>query len=440
MSRSAVLVLSNGLDRLFYGVWTFPAARFLKFNLTQDLAVFYGRNRLDYYFTEGLPILLTTVLPFAIAGMISAPSKARQRAQAREGVPANKTASEPNISNSLPLLAMSVAAVAYPLVLSLISHKEVRFLHPLLPIFIILSAGPIDSWFAPFPSPRSNSKRLLLGLLIVLTSMIALYPSYIHNRGPIAILSYLRTQFKALNPEATIFGMIPNSSLLTMLRGLFNSHSTSFWESQSLAAATPLTAAFLMPCHSTPWRSHLTSRDLRAWALTCEPPLDVPAGTLEREQYLDEADIFYQDPALWLRKEMAPVPHNGSIAVHEHDSAIKASWRKADSTFGEATPSSILGFSTWQQSMGNEIARNTEGERLWPQYVIFFEQLEPVIREVLGSKDSVYAECHRQFSTHWHDDWRRKGDIVVWCRGEPLDVKQVTRQGWAGIKKMREGQ
>ncbi|KAI9671768.1 MAG: glycosylphosphatidylinositol anchor biosynthesis [Alyxoria varia] len=213
-----------------------------------------------------------------------------------------------------------------------------------------------------------------------------------HNRGAIAILSYLRIQFKALNPEATIFGMIPNRSLLTMLHDLSNGQSTSSWQPQSLAAITPLTAAFLMPCHSTPWRSHLINRDVRAWALTCEPPLDLHAGTLEREQYLDEADMFYEDPASWLRKEMAPVPKNASIAVHESDRTIKASWRKAGSPCGEASLYSPTVLSAWQQSTGNEVARNANGQRLWPQYIIFFEQLEPVIREVLGGNESVLGK------------------------------------------------
>ena len=71
-ARSVVLACSVLSDRLFYGIWTLPPVRFLYFNIAQLLAVFYGRNRPDYYLTEGLPLLLTTALPFAIVGLWSA--------------------------------------------------------------------------------------------------------------------------------------------------------------------------------------------------------------------------------------------------------------------------------------------------------------------------------------------------------------------------------
>jgi len=54
--------------------------------------------------------------------------------------------------------------------------------------------------------------------------------------------------------------------------------------------------------------------------------------------------------------------------------------------------------------------------RPWPRYLVFFEQLEETIGEVLqGSK---YIECWRGFNTHFHDDSRRNGDIIVWCLQE----------------------
>lgn len=60
---------------------------------------------------------------------------------------------------------------------------------------------------------------------------------------------------------------------------------------------------------------------------------------------------------------------------------------------------------------GNE--EDDEGKRKWPLYLVFFEQLEPVMRTYLGQ--TGYGECWRGFNSHFHDDWRRKGDVVVWC-------------------------
>ena len=68
-----------------------------------------------------------------------------------------------------------------------------------------------------------------------------------------------------------------------------------------------------MPCHTTPWRSHLVYPGLRAYALTCEPPLHTKPNTPERENYRDEADRFYDAPVEFLSKELftegnVPVP------------------------------------------------------------------------------------------------------------------------------------
>ena len=138
--------------------------------------------------------------------------------------------------------------------------------------------------------------------------------------------------------------------------------------------ARNITVGFLMPCHSTPWRSHLVYPHINAWALTCEPPLHLSIA--ERESYLDEADVFYNDPDLWLNANMKTRKDFEMELLPDH--AAEAATRRA-----------------------------------WPEYVVFFEQLEPTIQNVLGT--SQYRECWRGFNTHWHDDWRRKGDIIVWC-------------------------
>src|SRR5690348_4590845 len=57
------------LDTLYFRRPTFPAWNFLKFNYLQDISIFYGSMAKHYYFTQGLPILLTTFLPFAMHGL-----------------------------------------------------------------------------------------------------------------------------------------------------------------------------------------------------------------------------------------------------------------------------------------------------------------------------------------------------------------------------------
>jgi phosphatidylinositol glycan class B len=52
-------------------------------------------------------------------------------------------------------------------------------------------------------------------------------------------------------------------------------------------------------------------------------------------------------------------------------------------------------------------------------YLVFFAQLEDTMREVL--EGSMYYESQRFWNSHWHDDRRRQGDVVVWHLGKGED-------------------
>lgn len=334
---SAVLALSIAADRSFYGAFVVPAVRFVQFNVVQSLAVFYGQNRPDYYVTEGLPLLLTTALPFAALGIWKA---LRPLLQPASYPPASQT-------TKFALAAATIISIA---VLSLISHKEVRFIFPLLPMLHILAAEPYAAFFHPFPRPRSKLRSALFILGIGINLAIMYYTANFHQRGVIDIMHYLRHE----NEKR------------------FNVAAESY---------QPISIGFLMPCHSTPWRSHLVYPEISAWALTCEPPLYLTMA--EREVYLDEADVFYADPVAWIRDNMRDT---NKIGTHLDGSS--------NETSGEG--------------------------RAWPEYVVFFEQLEPMIKDVLAG--TKYRECWRGFNTHWHDDWRRHGDVIAWCYQDPANV------------------
>ena len=336
---SLILTVSVGMDIAFYREWVFPPSKFLQFNVVQSLAVFYGKNRPDYYFTEGLPLLLTTALPFACVGMWQALRPGHDRSTFH-GYEERQTRFT---------LALTVATSV--ITLSLISHKEVRFIYPLLPILHVLAARPVAAFFDPFPL---SAKKVRLGLLLLgltVNVYIAAYVGYVHQRGVIDVMHYLRQE-----QEARLILSSPEEPRLT-------GHPN-------------MTVGFFMPCHSTPWRSHLIHPEISAWALTCEPPLNLTVP--ERQIYLDEADIFYAHPASWIDEYMKD--------------------RKT----------------VMQTVLADPVGRpGDESRRAWPQYLIFFQHLEPIMNGILGS--SRYQECWRGFNTHWHDDWRRRGDIVVWC-------------------------
>lgn len=264
-----------------------------------------------------------------------------------------------------------------PAVLSTIAHKEVRFIYPLLPALHILSAEPLVSFFYPAVSSSSSyylPRRLTLIFLVLVNVFIAYYTTIIHASGPNSVLTYLREQHVAHNTGSSALH-VP-----TLSYGL----------SQPAHAATQnMSVGFLMPCHSTPWRSHIIFPSIDAWALSCEPPLGL--NETQKKVYLDEADQFYENPANFLQTHMA----GGLWHIPR---------RPSYQSLGPSQPT---------QAQHHQQSRKKEYTHEWPDYLVFFAQLEPTIRTTLRS--SSYSECWRTWNTAWHDDSRRKGDIVVWC-------------------------
>ena len=345
---SAVFAASVSMDRAFYGDWVFPPLRFLYFNVVQSLAVFYGQNRRDYYFTEGLPLLLTTALPFAVIGIAHALRSGLRGTTVPGSRPQDRKQGYPERQIHFVLaLAVATSVIA----LSVISHKEVRFIYPLLPMLHILAAKPMATFFHPFPRPAKRWRHVVLNLGVTLNMCIAAYTGYVHQRGVVDVMHYLRQEYEK--------SLLPHSP-----------------DTLGPSVAPNMTVGFFMPCHSTPWRSHLVFSEIDAWALACEPPLHLTME--ERDSYFDEADVFYNDPVSWIHENMQDL-----------NSVSKNS------------------------SVGKESQPNDENHRTWPHYLVFFQQLEPTMETILG--ESKYRQCWRGFNTHWHDDWRRQGDVVIWC-------------------------
>ncbi|KAJ5610701.1 hypothetical protein N7510_007420 [Penicillium lagena] len=359
---SALLVVSTLVDRLFYGIWTFPPFRFLYFNIAQSLAVFYGRNDWHYYISQGYPLLLTTALPFAIVGLYRA-----------------LIAPAGDLQTTIRV-QLAAVCVLMPAALSLISHKEVRFIYPLLPSLHILAAPPLVQFFSP--AIRSHSaqaytpQRLTLIFLVLVNLVIAVYTTIFHMSGPLDVLSYLRGQHEVHSQQLS---------------------------GRETTAESGITAGFLMPCHSTPWRSHLVHPTIHAWALSCEPPIDF--NETQKAAYRDEADQFYDNPDQFLRQNMAGglrhLPRRPSYAP------------------------------------GSRSLGSSQSQHEWPDYLVFFAQLESTLRPLL--RGSSYAECRRTWNTHWHDDWRRQGDIVVWCL-DPAEQDAWRAETHRRVQESRERQ
>ena len=342
---SIALSLSAISDRLYFGEWTFPPYQWLHFNISQDLAVFYGRNDWHYYISQGLPLLLTTYVPFTLVALYQA-----------------------SLLPSSNIRFLFTTTIFLTLgALSLISHKEVRFIYPLLPLLHILTAPTISAFFQPdpvivTPKPKSGRReatetspssvhRKSLYTMLLLNMLIAGYTSLSHQNGVLAVTKFLRQEYEilALDGRGRLLSD-PDAGINDDFK-----RQTTYTEEETFAG-------FLMPCHSTPWRSSLIHPGLKAWALGCEPPIHLAPHKPERENYRDEADRFYDDPQKFLREEI-----------------------------------------------------NTK-ERPWPRYIVGFEGIEKDLKtfyegEMKGFK---VRERWRTRNSHWHDDSRRTGDVVVW--------------------------
>ncbi|KAH7143944.1 GPI mannosyltransferase 3 [Dactylonectria macrodidyma] len=343
---SFILAVSIASDRMYFGFWTFPPYNWLNFNISKSLAVFYGRNPWHYYLLQGLPLICTTSLPFAVMALY------------------RSSGSSDHQANTLKTLSYTILTTI--VALSLISHKEVRFIYPLLPALNVLAAPFAASFFSSQPTPTTRNPRprpIFRNTPYLLTALgvnlfLAGYLSFFHQPAPISVLTYLRHQYERIHPASVSLAHI--------------SHFSTASPEDDL-----LFALFLMPCHTTPWRSHLVYPGLRAYALTCEPPLHTQPNTPERDNYRDEADRFYDDPMKFLRYELfAPT---GPLPV----------------------PRYIIGF---------------EGIEIWLD-----EFLQTPEGQTLGIK--ALRPVWSGFNGLFNEDWRRSGKMLVWDTGVNDDAK-----------------
>ncbi|XP_060116088.1 GPI mannosyltransferase 3 [Heteronotia binoei] len=220
------------VDRLFFGQgsswWVVVQLNFLKFNVLHNLAAFYGSHPWHWYFSQGLPVVLGAHLPFFLHGCFHAP--ARQRV----------------------LLAAVLWTVA---VYSTLSHKEFRFIYPVLPFCMVFCGQSLQR--------LRRWRPAACAFLLVANLLPALYTGLVHQRGTLDVMGYLR-------------GLCPTAP----------------------ATAPPASVLILMPCHSTPHYSHLHCL-LPLRFLACPPDLTGKAN------YMDEADRFYTAPQQWLREEFS---------------------------------------------------------------------------------------------------------------------------------------
>lgn len=242
-------LLSFVVDTVFYQTPTFTPYSFLRQNVINSISSFYGLSSSHYYLTQALPIILFTQLPFFLHGIALSHKKGAMNGRAK-------------------VLRYVVGGTIG--LYSLLGHKEWRFIYPLLPIlhlFTVLSLVTLfDRSQLHISSSTSLTETTILGQIsnrllitpahfaILFTSLLpAIYLTSYHSIGQVSVMNYLRT---------------------------------SRAESEGMSGRKRTRLAVLMPCHSTPWMSHLhwdereavdettgDNNETRSWFLECEPPI-----------------------------------------------------------------------------------------------------------------------------------------------------------------------
>ncbi|KAJ2827498.1 glycosylphosphatidylinositol anchor biosynthesis [Coemansia sp. 'formosensis'] len=320
------------IDRLGYKRWVFPPYQFYLFNVHEGLATWFGESPPLYHLYVSMPIMFTSMLPFVLHGVYIAVARGHATAQP------------------------AIVAVAAMFIFSLVPHMEYRFLYPILPIGFMYAAVSIKSLVDTHPcsidaskksdTPKNssvagakvNGRRLwsvrnIVAYLLVTNIPASLYLNLVHQRGVVDVMAYLRSEAQKQLVEEI---------------------------------------GFLMPCHSTPYYSHL-HQPIPMWFLSCEPPLEKTALTT----HYCEANDFELDPVGFMHR----IFDNGK---------------------DQNAPDLDVVNGTYQPGQ----------TRQKPSHLVMYECMAERIHEELATLG--YSECARFFNTHFSGDARRKGDVVVY--------------------------
>lgn len=131
-----VVVGAGALDYAFYGRFVFPAWVNLEFNVLQNSSADYGAHPFHWYFSQGMPAMLASLLPLVVWGAVSVVRKTGAGA----GVPL------------WPLL-LGIWGIALH---SVLAHKEFRYVLPSFELVLLYAAVPVASCLQ---AARASTKK-----------------------------------------------------------------------------------------------------------------------------------------------------------------------------------------------------------------------------------------------------------------------------------------
>ncbi|XP_055373326.1 GPI mannosyltransferase 3 [Condylostylus longicornis] len=240
-----LIIFSIGIaiDSYFYGKLILTPWEFIKFNYLLGIGSFYGTHPWHWYFLTGLPSILgVNYLPFLIGVIQTIRNK------------------EMYIIRKQLLITIFITLITY----SIFQHKEFRFILILLPLCLYISVDTLVRW-----SYKASKWAVWVVAIILLigNAIPNYYLSLVHQRGTLEVMPFLAEISKVYTDEV-------------------NSRANIL---------------FLMPCHSTPYYSHI-HQNVTLRFLTCNPNIHM------KQNYIDEAELFYRAPDRWLRSHIPSYP------------------------------------------------------------------------------------------------------------------------------------
>ncbi|EPQ29303.1 uncharacterized protein PFL1_03058 [Pseudozyma flocculosa PF-1] len=403
---AAVATAASSWPRLFgrpLPLLTLTPLSFFHRNVVASLSLFYGANPWHWYVTQGLPVLCTLWIPWCAKGWYNAFKGAAV------------TGKNGPVRDRRPLNDLAAVSLWTTAVLSLLGHKEFRFLQPVLPLLCIFGGAELVTSLPYATSVPSKDRRGARGdgdeddadevralarvcrnlprwhkaMIVCLQVPLAIFLTTFHCRGQESITYDLGKAARRQRDQGAIDDRLGRIESI----------------------------GFLMPCHSTPWQSSLhwqpstsaTDRDEgeRLWFISCPPP----ASDQDASTYKDQSDFFYADPHYYLSHRF---PSSVDIAFPSSPADPQPS----------AARSSPLG--RHKDDLG--------WRHVWPSHLVVFDNLlqlrpaalpssaDPEDRRNGGqSMQTVggllaqrgYVERTRTWNSFKHEDPRRDGDIVV---------------------------
>ncbi|RVE46326.1 hypothetical protein evm_009045 [Chilo suppressalis] len=178
------------LDSYFHGVWIVTPWEFFKFNVINDIGSFYGEHPWYWYVTHGLvSVISVNVLPLLLA-LLAVLQRPREHRV------------------SLVLLAAVAVHIA---VHSYISHKELRFLLPVVPLLLYVQQEFVVRWSRKAPKWQLN---IFAGLILLGNVSLSGYFGVMHQAGTLKVMPMLRDAASERNDTTLLFLMPCHSTPL----------------------------------------------------------------------------------------------------------------------------------------------------------------------------------------------------------------------------------